>query len=257
MFAKERQNKIYELLKSNGAVTTSGLIQRFGVSIETIRRDLLYMEEKGLLSRVHGGAVTTGGMTPSSTLAERHKEYSEQKQELALKATEFIQDGDTIGIDTGSTAIYLALAIKERLSRLTVITHSLDVFDILHGCNDFTVILCGGYYMEDENSFYGSLTLEAVSRLHMQKSFIFPSAISIDCGIYSYSDELYQLQKQYMKCSDEIYFLADSSKFEKKALLKVDDVKGEYIYITDGRLSDELKMLYKENDIDVFTGGIS
>ena len=87
MFAKERQDRIYEIVKNNGAVTTSALVKLFDVSIETVRRDLLEMERHGLLSRVHGGAVAIGEMKPYLNLNERNKEFTEQKRYLALKAS--------------------------------------------------------------------------------------------------------------------------------------------------------------------------
>lgn len=254
MFAQERQNKINKILQENGAVTTSSLVDRFGVSIETIRKDLLFMEQEGKLSRVHGGAVIKSDMKPFSELHQRNKEYSLQKDALALKATEFISEGDVIGIDSGSTAISLAAAIMERFSRLTIVTHSLDVFEILCNHKDFTVILCGGHYMRNENAFYGALTIDTLSNLHMQKAFIFPSAISLSSGLFDYQSELYQVQKQMIRSAETIYILADSSKFERKALLKIDDMKTDYYYVTDSSLSEELRTLYEENNIKIFTG---
>lgn len=253
MFAKERQDKIYEIVKNNGAVTASALVKLFDVSIETVRRDLLEMERHGLLSRVHGGAVAIGEMKPYLDLNERNKEFTEQKRHLALKASEFISDGDIIGIDSGSTAISFSEVLKEKFSKLTVITNSLDVFNIL--CDSFSVILCGGHYLPYEKAFYGSLTLSMLKNLHMQKAFIFPSAVSFEFGICDYQKDLYQIQEQMIKSSDEIFILADSSKFEKKALLKIDDMKTGYRYITDCNINSELEKLYKEHNINLFIGG--
>ena len=253
MFAKERQDKIYEIIKSRGAVTTSSLVQLFNVSIETIRRDLLEMERHGLLLRVHGGAVAIGEMKPYLNLNERNNEFTDQKRYLALKASEFISDGDIICIDTGSTAIAFSEILKGKFSDLTVITNSLDVFNILN-C-EFCVILCGGHYLPSEKSFYGSLAIDMLKNLHMQKAFIFPSAVSLEYGICDYQKDLYQIQEQMMKSSDEIFILADSSKFEKKALLKLDDMKTEYRYITDCNINSELEKLYKEHKINLYIGG--
>ena len=127
MFARERQEKIYEQLQKSGAVTTSGLVNVFHVSIETIRRDLLAMELQGRLSRVHGGAVAKKDMKPFFDLKKRSAEQCRQKSEISFKAMDCISNGDIIGIDAGSTAVLFAEALKEHFSRLTVITHSLDV----------------------------------------------------------------------------------------------------------------------------------
>ena len=253
MLAKERCDKICTLLREQGAVTTATLVELFGVSTETIRKDLLFLEHQGLLSKVHGGAVSKGDMRPFLELPERSKKQTPQKKELSLRAADFISDGNIIGIDSGSTAVLLAEVIRDRFSSLTVITHSYDVFEILGRQPGFSVILCGGHYLPSENAFCGALTLDMLSHLHMQKVFLFPSAISLEYGVCDYQKDLYQVQRQLLKSSDEIYILADSSKFEKKALLKLDDTKSEYHYITDSDLSEELKQLYTENHITVYS----
>lgn len=253
MFAKERQDKIYELILKNNAVTVANLVESFHVSIETIRRDLLEMERQGLLTRVHGGAVVKNEMKHFLKLNERNKECSEQKRNLSLKAVQFICEGDLIAVDSGSTAILFAEALKEKFSKLTIVTHSLDVFNILNGYKNFSLILCGGNYLESENAFCGPLTLNMLGLIHVQKAFIFPSAISLEYGICDYQQELYQVQKGFLSCADEVFVLADGSKFQKTALLKLDDMKNDYIYITDSGLAKELKQLYKENDIKIYT----
>lgn len=254
MLANERQNKIHEMLIKNGAVTTNDLVKKFRVSIETVRRDLLFMEQSKLLKRVHGGAVKAGEMIVLNKLDARVEENRDKKRELSEIAVKFINEGDIIGVDAGSTAILFAEVLKENFSSLTVITHSLDVFEIIGKHRNFNVILCGGHFMKEENSFYGRLALNTIENLHMQKCFVCPSAVSLKFGVCDYNQELVQIQQKFMECSDEVFFLADSGKFEKNALLKLCDMKPEHTFITDGGLSDELKNIYKENQIKVFTG---
>ena len=251
MFAKERQDIIYKMVQKDGAVTTNTLIETFGVSIETVRRDLLYMERSGLLNRVHGGAVSVGDMKPFNVLKQRNLENSNQKREVAEKAVNFVQEGDIIGVDAGSTAVLLAEALKSRYSKLTVVTYSSDVFEILKDHADFSVILCGGHYLKHENAFYGPMTLNMLEGLHVQKAFICPSAISLEFGICDYQQEFYLIQRKMIENSGCTYILADSSKFEKKALLKLDDMKPEYCYVTDDLLSEALRKVYRENNIRI------
>ena len=252
MLAKERQNRIQKLLQKDGAVTTAGLVKQFDVSVETIRRDFLVMEQNGQLTRVHGGAVAGGEMTPFLDLEHRNKERYDEKKELSAVAARFVSQGDYIAVDTGSTAIAFAEALKERFTQLTVVTYSVDVFELLRDYRDFSVILCGGHYLKNEKSFYGSLTLEMLERMHVQKSFICPSAISMEFGICDYQQDLYPLEKKLMENSDSVFILADSSKFGKKALLKLEDMRREFSYITDGGLSAELKNLYAENGLRIY-----
>ena len=147
MLATERQQKIINILQKSGAVTTANLVETFDVSVETIRRDLLFLEQQGSLSRVHGGAVTKGDMKPFANLEQRNLEFVPQKVSLAQKAMAFISEGDVIAVDEGSTAILFAKALKEHFDTLTVITHSLDVFNLLNQHKNFQLILCGGHFL--------------------------------------------------------------------------------------------------------------
>lgn len=253
MLAKKRQSKINELLLANGAVTVSELATLFGVSDETVRRDLIAMERCGELFRVHGGAVKESVMKPYLELEERNQSYNEEKRELSVTAMRFIEEGDIISLDCGSTAIVFANVLKESFSNLTVITHSLDVFNVLKSKESFRIILCGGIYMPAENTFYGALTIDMITSLCAKKTFIFPSAVSLESGICDYQPDLFQIQCQLIKSAEQVYVLADSSKLEKKAFLKIENMKSDFTYITDSGISANLKQLYNENGINIYT----
>lgn len=254
MFADNRQEMIRQQLETSGAVLTAKLVEQFGVSVETIRRDLMAMEQQGLLKRVHGGAVKDPGMQRYYYLEKRTKDFSEEKRQVARNAMAFVKEGDVLFLDEGSTALAFAEMLKEKFSGLTVVTHDLGVFQILCQKPGFQMILCAGHYVQEENSFYGSLVLEAMDNLHVQKTFIFPSSVSMDFGVGDFHPKLHPVQKKMLEIADEIYVLADSSKFEKKALLKIADMKREYTYVTDDKLPEGLRTLYRENEYNVFTG---
>lgn len=254
MLAKEREDQILLLLQQNGAVTASHLAAHFKVSDETIRKDLLSLERRGKLSRVHGGAVAKSDMKPYLDLNERNKEFSQEKTELSKKAMKFINEGDIIGIDSGSTAAAFSHVLKENFSSLTVVTNSCTVLEILKELKNFNIILCGGSFHQKEKALCGEFTLEMMSNLHVQKSFIFPSAISFKNGICDYDKDIYQIQKKFIEISDEVFILADSSKYEKQGLLKICDMKSDYFYITDSGLSAESRNLYLENGLKIFIG---
>ena len=174
------------------------------------------MEQQGLIKRVHGGAVEVSNMKQLSSLKIRNEEYSEEKKTLSMKAINSIEEGDIIFIDAGSKAIYFSQIIKEKFSRLTVVTNSLDVFNILCHQSDFDVILCGDHFKKEENAFYGYLAMSTLEKIHVQKVFVFPSAISMNFGICDFQEDLYQIQRLAIGNADNVLVLADSSKFEKK-----------------------------------------
>ena len=253
MLAKERHDRIYNILKSNKSISTTELAALLNVSIETIRRDLLELERNGLLQRVYGGAILSGEMMSYPDLPHRIESNKEDKAELCEIAALLVNDGDTIAIDTGSTAIHFAEALNKRNIQLTVVTHSLAVVDILSHNDNVNLIVCGGLLLKKENCFYGQLTLDTMEKLHVQKSFIFPSAISLQNGICDFNHDLYPIQKQLLTCADNIYFLLTSNKFERHGLLKICDVDTSYTYISDSELDEAYIQLYKGKNIKIIT----
>lgn len=254
MLANRRHEIIVNLLRTEGAVTVSHLVKEFDVSLETVRRDLLLLEKAGLLRRVHGGAVSLGEMKPSKPLQSRHQDFPAEKDQLCQNAADLICEGDYIAIGTGSTPEHFAQTLKKRFRKLTVVTYSYNVFHTLSDMPDYELVLLGGQYMPEEQCFYGQLTMDALSQLRVMKSFVFPAAVSLEYGISGYTSNLYPLQRQLLNCCDQAYILADSSKFECKALYKVADMRPEYIYVTDSQLPDELAQIYRENGLQVITG---
>ncbi|MBQ9967701.1 MAG: DeoR/GlpR transcriptional regulator [Oscillospiraceae bacterium] len=254
MFANERQYEILSLLRADGAVSAADLAARFGVSVETVRRDLLQLEKQGHVQRVHGGAVLPGKLVPISRLDQRVEENRSGKLELSETAAQLVDNGDVIYIDSGATAHYFAGVLKKRLRKLTVITHSQDVFDILHDCDGFELILCGGHYMKEERVFYGYLAQESLKQLYADKAFLFASAVSIQGGVCDFSQELVGLQKQIMSQCGQVYLLADSQKFERRGLYRLCGADSFRGIVTDTGLSLPLRKLYTEKGINIIIG---
>lgn len=254
MLANRRHEIILSLLRTEGAVTVSHLVEEFGVSLETVRRDLLLLEKEGLLRRVHGGAVSLGEMKPPKSLQSRQQDFPEEKDQLCQIAADLICEGDYIAIGTGSTPEHFAQVLKKRFRKLTVVTYSYNVFEVLSDMPEYDLVLLGGQYMPEEQCFYGQLTMDALKELRVMKSFVFPSAISMEYGISGYAANLYPLQRQLLSCCDQAYILADSSKFERKALYKVADLRPEHIYVTDDKLPEDLAQIYRDNGLTVITG---
>lgn len=253
MLAKERQSLIQEQLRAKGSATVSELVERFGVSVETVRRDLLQLERHGVLQRVHGGAVAIREMKRNTALPKRKEENRTAKAELSETAAALLEDQDVIGIDSGATAVCFAEAVRARKLRLTVVTHSADVFDLLRDEPEIQVLLCGGHYMKEERAFHGVLTLEMLRSIHVDKAFVFPSAISLQGGVCDFDHELLAVQRQILHSCSRAFFLAESQKFEKHGLLKLCDAEG-CVFITDSSINPQLKQLYAENGIRVITG---
>lgn len=246
MFADERKTKIEEMLKKRSSVTTSELTEIFQVSVETIRRDLEYLESHGRLKRVHGGAIAVKRLQNYTSLSGRVEEHRTEKRRLALAACSCIREGDYIALDTGSTALELAAVLGERFQKLTVLTHSLETAKLLSEKENIRMILAGGAYLPEEKCFCGYLTLDMIRQVHVSKCFIAPSAVSLDFGISDHMPELIAVQRALMEASDQVYILADSSKFGICAPLKICELSPAFSYITDSGLPDEVREAYSE-----------
>ena len=253
MLANTRQNEICKIIKEKSAVTTAMLSEKFGVSVETIRKDLLFLEKRGELVRVHGGAIAKPSAVSYQSFNERVDSFREQKSEVGKIAAEFVKNGDTIAIDAGSTAIEFIDALKERLDTLTVVTYSMDVFERARDYKNFNVILCGGFFMKSENTFYGEFALEMLDKIHVGKSFVFPSGISLSNGLCDCLPQFVDMQRKLISVCDRVFVVADSSKYEKCSLIKSAETSPRYTYITDSKIPAEITEIYKGNGITLVT----
>lgn len=254
MFTEERQQKITEILKDKNSVTISELEKEFSVSNETIRRDLLSLERSKKLIRVHGGAMRIDGNFSDKSFNVRHTENTAEKDELVKQAMGFINDGDIISIDCGSTAVFFCETLIKNFKNLTVITNSLMLFNILSQNKGFRIILCSGEYDRESEAFLGFLTSESIKKIHISKSFLCPSGISLKNGLTDFSESFINIQKAYKESSDKCFVMADSSKFELAGLYTVTELCSDITVITDSNLSDEIYERYINADIDIVRG---
>ena len=251
MLAIERQRKILRLVQKNGNVTISELVALFQVSAETIRKDLLLLEREGMLHRTHGGAVTVKRGADILPLKVRKQARISQKAELCRTAVRFIKDGDVIAVDGGSTALELAKLLSDTDMKLTVVTHSMEVFHVLSENDSLRLILCAGTFDREEAAFSGHLTLEAVNRVHTTKAFVCPSGVSLEFGITDYLECFIPIQSAYMRNTDKVFILADSEKFENTAIMKISEASGDFTYVTDSLLPDPVYAQYCEKGLTV------
>lgn len=250
MFANERYDVITELIKVNRSVTVSELCERFNVSIETVRRDLAFLEKNRKLTRVHGGAVALSNKNIEfETLAARIDDNIEQKRELSEFAMKFITEGDVLAIDSGSTAVEFTSALCRHFKELTIVTNSADVINIASERGTYKIICPGGLYFPAERMYYGYMTEEAIRGLHTDKCFIFPSSVSYNFGVMTNLEESVGVEREFIKSSDKVFILADSSKFETTSPIRLMTLAEADAVITDSSLNKHILKLYRENGI--------
>ncbi|MBQ8509566.1 MAG: DeoR/GlpR transcriptional regulator [Clostridia bacterium] len=255
MFANERYKAILTLLEAQQSVTVTELTERFGVSTETVRRDLAHLEAYNKLLRVHGGAMAIGDPEHAfAALAQRVDENVDKKRELCETAMRLIREKDVIAVDTGSTAIEFATILAKHFQELTVVTYSKDVLDILAEKSGFCLRAVGGDYVAAEHYYGGFIAEETLRRLHVSKCFIFPSTLSLRCGVAITIGELYNMYRGMIGISDHTYVLADSSKFESNAPIRICELDEVDAVVTDSALDRRVANLWREKGIELIMG---
>ena len=249
MFASQRHDQIQMLLRENGAVTIAGLMETFGVSMETARRDLAAMEKAGLLVRVHGGALPLDSTQSYRPLQDRMQFQQSQKQAIARAAAKFVNEGDYIAVGAGSTALAFARELRKHFRRLTVVTYSLDVFDALRDMPEYTLIITGGTFNPAENALIGPATVAFLAEIYVQKAFIFPLMLSLEKGITGHTSPAPQMQMLARQC-DHVYVLADSTKFQKSSIYQISPMRQDFVYITDNNMPQPLRSIYADNHLN-------
>lgn len=256
MFASERYDIIIGLIDRHRSVTVTELCERFGVSIETVRRDLAYLEKNRKLKRVHGGAVSlSANNIEFASLSVRIDDNIDKKRELSEYAMDFISEGDVIALDSGSTATEFTSVLCEHFKNLTIVTFSMDVVQIASERSNFRIVCLGGTYLAEERLFHGYMAEEAASGLHTDKCIIFPSSLSYNFGAMTALEEAVGVEKALIRASDKVYILADSSKFEANSPIRLMDLTDADAVITDSCLDERISGLYRENGINLINRG--
>ena len=251
MLAEERRFRISEILAQQRTVSASDLTDILGVTSATIRRDLSYLERKGLLVRSHGGAVSkspTTNFQPSyDTLASAHRE---EKQAIAAEAARMILDGDTIFLEGSTTVSEIAPKLQQR-NRLTVVTNSPVIVCHLQRYPEISVICTGGELQRDVFYLSGVWAQRSISEIRVDKAFIGVSAIDPSYGISTASHAEAAIKQCIIRTAKLRIALADHSKFGKQGFAYVAPVTELTTLITDRESPPESLKALREAGVQV------
>lgn len=231
----ERQKKILELLTTKDVVTIPELITEFNISIETVRRDLGILEKQGSIQKVYGGAKIKDSLFSEPTMESRMVNKLLQKESIGKKCCEFVNDGDCIFIDSGSTTYHIAKYLMDK-KNLTIITNSIPVVNELMN-TDFEIIIIGGKIRHNERSVVTYDYIFNFSQLNIQKSFICAGGITAENGVSDFNMQEAVTRKIIIERSKELFVAADSSKFGKDVTISIAPLHKINYIITDSYLS--------------------
>lgn len=237
MFAEERKEQIISYLRVHKRVNIHELIEKFQVSGATIRADLRELEGAGLLKRTHGGAIYREDMLSDQDGIASRDSYGQEKEWIATKAAQFVENGEAIILDAGTTNVYLARALKDRKD-LTVITNDIMVAGELYQCQNIHVIMCGGVMRPMYGYTAGAGTVEFIRTMSVDRAFISPNAFSTMQGAFTPNYDTSETKKAMMKAADKSYLLCTSNKIGKKAMCKFALIEDFDCVITDTHIRE-------------------
>ncbi len=248
MLALERRNLILEKLQEEKKVVVSELSQHFGVSEETIRRDLEKLEKEGLATKSYGGAVLNESTSIDMPFNVRKKANVSGKQKIAEIVASLIHDGDHIILDASSTAVFIAKAIKDK-ENLTVITNSIEIIIELSDVSDWNIICSGGSLKEGYLALVGPMTVEGFECFNADKAIFSCKGIHMEKGVTDGNELFSQAKQVMMKSARETILTADSTKFDKIAFSRLCDAGTMSTVVTDKRPDEKWIHFFENNHI--------
>ena len=249
----ERINKINELLKEQHTVTIDKLCDTFNVSKNTIRRDIVELEQAGLIRKVYGGIVRNDQINAIfEPFSSRETRNIKAKQKVASIATSMINDGDVIYIDSGTTTMHMIPYLASK-NHITVVTASIHVIDVATNYNNICVIATGGIVYNPSKAFVGPSVITCLKNCNFSKVFLASTGISLEHGATNGSPFEYEIKQRVVQKKCPKYLLIDSSKLDKASLMTFCDLK-DFDYIVMDEVPPEKYINYfNKNNIKLLT----
>jgi DeoR family fructose operon transcriptional repressor len=229
LFAEERRMRILQILEHEHRVAVTDLAGRFNVSEDTVRRDLRDLEARQLVRKAHGGALRH--ITPLVAYETRLAQASELKAALGQRATELVQEGDSLIIDGATTALWVARSLS--VANAKILTNSLEVARIVAEGAKFELILLGGKWDPVHHQFVGPATAEQVSRYRVDKLFLGMGALDRKNGLTEPTEEDAAVKRAMIDVAQQVIGLADHTKIGRVAFNYVAPASVIDVLVTD------------------------
>jgi DeoR family fructose operon transcriptional repressor len=253
MPALARRMQIFDLLgkSGTGVVSVTVLARQLGVSEMTIRRDLDWLEQRSVLTRVHGGAISYQ-KDEEKPFEDRLLQSNPQKAAIGWAAAQLVQDGDRIILDAGTTAQRIAQNLSGR-SRLTVITNNIHIMSDLAGNKEIEVIMLGGTLKHQEMCTVGPMVTQALSVLSVDKCFLSAAGFDANQGLTDQDMREVEIKQVMMRSAREVILVADSSKWGMVKLVRIAALNQIHKLVSDNLLPPDAITVLENVGVEVIT----
>ncbi|HWV75021.1 MAG TPA: DeoR/GlpR family DNA-binding transcription regulator [Pseudosphingobacterium sp.] len=246
----QRREKIVEMLREDGFAKVINLAKIFKVTEVTIRQDLEKLEKEGVLVREHGGAYLKNIEDKVRALSLINQDNLDKKEKIASKCIEYIESGDSIILDSGSTTTEIAKKLKG-FKNLTVITNALNIAMMLGTEPGIDLIVTGGEFKPPTLSLTGQKAADFFQGIYVQKLFLATAGLSLKAGLTYPSINDIVVKKAMIDAAETTYLVADSTKIGKSSFASLGALSLVDYIITDSDINDRDKKVFEENDIEI------
>ncbi|MFZ5988529.1 MAG: DeoR/GlpR family DNA-binding transcription regulator [Bacillota bacterium] len=244
-----RKSKIKELVLEKKSVSVSELAKMFSVTEETIRRDLKYLEDEGVLIRTYGGAFIQDGVENDINVDIRETIFVENKEKIAIKCAELIHHGDSIFLDASTTSLFISAKIRNK--RVTVITNSLKVANTLADSESVRLITVGGLLSSKSMSFLGRSALNSLQGFFVDKAFISCRSVSIEHGVTDSNEQQAELRQLAIKRANKVFLVADHTKFNKTSFATIGSFDEIDYIVVDKKLDNAWHSFLTDQNVEL------
>ncbi len=251
MIQQEREIRILELFCDHSVIRVEQLVTELNVTSATIRNDLRRMAQKGLIRRVHGGAVLEKSFTGhEAPFILRKDAFTKAKQQIGQVAAKEIVDGQTVILDISTTVLEVAKNLKRR-KNLIIITNSMHNVLELAENEDIQLVLVGGMLERLEMCMVGPIAIKTLSQFYADKVIIGVGGLSLEKGITDFGLAESEVRKLMIESGKEIIAVADSSKIGKISFVSTAPLQKINKLITDWHIKPAQQDALREQGIDV------
>lgn len=244
-----RQADIVNLARAEGRVSVERLADQFGVTPQTIRKDLGELCNSGVLSRYHGGAVPASGAANFGYEARRRL-APDEKRAIGRAAAALIPEGASLLINIGTTTEQVAMALRGHKG-LMVITNNINVANILQGHDQIEVVIAGGVLRHADGGIVGEAAVDFIRQFRVDFAIIGASGIDADGTLLDYDYREVKVAKAIMDCARKSILVADSMKLERTAPVRIGHLSDLDVFVTDALPRPSIASICRESDVRI------
>lgn len=249
MYAVERRHEIATLIEERGRGDVTELASRFGVTPETIRRDLTELEQRRFLRRVHGGAISIHRFRSEPAIEEKAAVMASEKEAIAEAALSFVPEQGSVLLDAGTSTLALARIFPER--ELTVFTHSVAIALELAARRDLRLYVIGGRLRTRTLANVDDWALRQLAALRVDVAFVGTNGFSVERGLSTPDPAEAAVKHAICLAAAQTVVLADHTKLDQESAVRFAAIHEFDVLVSDGGLAEADRLALEEADIEV------